>query len=155
VYADHPVVRLPGGGGGGGHHRISLLLQVQHAAAPLQFMGSDAHSVASQLTSSDGSPVIHCAARGSWGGSLPVSVMCVESEALSEEGAQAALGSDAPSSMTRNDASLQHVLVTVGGNCDRHLVAKYCVPVAVCLCAFGRLHLRFTVDLLPCLLLAV
>jgi hypothetical protein len=122
VYADQPVVRLTRGGGG--HHHTSLLLQVQHAAAPLQFMGSDAHSVASQLISSDGASVIHCAARGSWGGSLPVSVMCVESEALPEEGAQAELESEAPSSLTKDDATLQHVLVTVGGICDSQTSCK-------------------------------
>jgi hypothetical protein len=96
VYADQPLVRLLGGASTG-THRLSLLLQAQTPPAALQFLGSDAHSVIPPPTTS-APDVIYCTARGSWGDSLPVSVVAVdESEAWSPEG----------------DAEVRHVLLTV------------------------------------------
>jgi hypothetical protein len=107
VYADQPVVRLSGGAGTG-THRLSLLLQAQTPPAALQFLGSDAHSVAPQLpgsaTPDAEEPLpVHCTARGCWGGHLPVSVVAVERE----EEVEASEG------QTPDSLSQRHVLLQV------------------------------------------
>jgi hypothetical protein len=102
VYADQPLVRLLGGASTG-THRLSLLLQAQTPPAALQFLGSDAHSVIPPPTTS-APHVIYCTARGSWGGSLPVSVVAVESE----DGAVS--GAVTPSSTSEDT---RHALLTV------------------------------------------
>jgi hypothetical protein len=111
VYADQPLVRLSGGASTG-THRLSLLLQAQNPPAALQFLGSDAHSVIPPATTS-APDVIYCTARGSWGGSMPVSVVAVEVGEHSAEEEEGGQGCDAASSITEDSTSPTHVLLMV------------------------------------------